>query len=56
MYTGGVSAKLSINEMRKPTHNALVGHISIAFQMEEHRHVILVVRSIEARNVDQGAA
>ena len=24
--------------------------------MEQHRHVILVVGSIEARNVDQGAA
>lgn len=24
--------------------------------MEQHRHIILVVRSIEARNVDQGAA
>ena len=24
--------------------------------MEQHRHIVLVVRSIEARNVDQGAA
>lgn len=56
MYTGRVSAKLSINETREHTHDALVGHIRIAFQMEQHRHIVLVVRSIEARNVDQGAA
>lgn len=45
-----------MNGMGEGTHDALVGHVSVTFQVEQHRHVILVIRSIEARNVDQGAA
>ena len=56
MYTGRVSVGVAITGMEEDTHNALIGHIRISFQMEKHRHIVLVVRSIEARDVDQGAA
>ena len=56
MYTARVNASPSINGVQEHTHDTLVGHISIPLQVEQHRHVILVVRSIEARNIDQGAA
>ena len=38
------------------THKTFVGHIGVAFQMEEHRHIVLVVGSIEASDIDRGAA
>lgn len=37
-------------------HDAVIGDLSIARKMELHRHVVLVVRSIEAREVDGALA
>lgn len=38
------------------THNAFIGHICVALQVEENRHVVCVICSIETRNVDKGAS
>lgn len=34
------------------THKTLIGYSSVAFQMEQHSHVILVVGSVEACYID----
>ena len=52
MYTEKVSANSKVNALLKDTHDALVGHIGVSLQMEQHGHVVLVVRGVEARDVD----
>ena len=56
MYTGKISASLQNDRLGEDTHDALVSYIRIPLQMEQHGHVVLVIRSIKARDVDQGAA
>jgi len=38
------------------THNAFIGNASISRQMKQDRHVILVIRSVESCNIDEGAS
>ena len=38
------------------THYTLISYISITFQVEQDRHIILVVRSVKTRDVDERAS
>ncbi len=37
------------------THETVISNIGVALQVEEHRHIILVVRSIKASDIDRRA-
>ena len=48
-----VESALAVCEDTNVHHRALVGKGRTAFQMEQHRHVVLVEGGIEASDVDR---